>query len=551
MFSRISERYMHITRWILTIGWIILIISLFYDPFSPRLTKDYAVFGPSVANTCFAFQGKCQPLTPYPLGARIFWGMVVPASILILLIFGHEAWRRICPLSFLSQIPRALGWQKKRVIQEKSWLYRNYLYFQFGLLFLGLNIRLLLVNSDRFLLGIFLLLTIGSAIVVGFLYGGKTWCHYFCPMAPVQMVYSEPSGLLGSVAHMATSNKITQSMCRTIDSSGQEKSVCVACKSPCIDIDAEHSYWKNINRPDRQLLYYAYVGLAIGFYVYFGLYSGNWHFLSGGVWNETNQLNTLFAPGFYLAGQEIPIPKLIAVPLTLATFSSATYIMGLCAEKYYRRDRKRRKHPLTPEQLHHHTFSVATFIAFNCLFFLGVRPTLGWLPGIIPDVVSWGAIASSSLWLAKALQRSAQKYSRERDGYLLRRQLKKLPLNLDEFLKGRSLEQLNPDELSALAGVLPNFTNQYRLQVYTGVLCEAFANKNVTIKSCLKEFQGLRQKLQIDDLEHLKILDKLREEQPQLFSIDEAASNDYTVVRSNKVGSHEDPTIISSRKSLK
>jgi polyferredoxin len=60
-----------------------------------------------------------------------------------------------------------------------------------------------LVNSDRLLLGLFLLLTIASAITVGFLYGGKTWCNYICPMAPVQMVYSEPSGLLTSVAHTA------------------------------------------------------------------------------------------------------------------------------------------------------------------------------------------------------------------------------------------------------------------------------------------------------------------------------------------------------------
>jgi hypothetical protein len=42
------------------------------------------------------------------------------------------------------------------------------------------------------------------------------------------------------------------------------------------------------------------VGLVIGFYVYFGLYSGNWQFLFGGVWNETNQFSTLFAPGFYI-----------------------------------------------------------------------------------------------------------------------------------------------------------------------------------------------------------------------------------------------------------
>ncbi|NJN86520.1 MAG: hypothetical protein HC881_09665 [Leptolyngbyaceae cyanobacterium SL_7_1] len=42
-------------------------------------------------------------------------------------------------------------------------------------------------------------------------------------MAPVQIVYSEPSGLLGSPAHTAPPKTITQSMCRTIDRNGAEK----------------------------------------------------------------------------------------------------------------------------------------------------------------------------------------------------------------------------------------------------------------------------------------------------------------------------------------
>ena len=544
MFSQISERYMHIVRYVLTIAWFILIVSLFYDPVSANLTETNAIFGSSVADACFEFQGQCQPLTPYPIGARIFWGMVVPSSILILLIFGHEAWRRICPLSFLSQIPRALGIQKKRIVSENSWLHRNYLYLQFGLLFLGLNIRLLLVNSDRFLLGLFLLLTIGSAIAVGFLYGGKTWCNYFCPMAPVQMIYSEPSGLLTSVAHTAPPRTITQSMCRTTDNS-REKSACIACKSSCIDIDAEHSYWKGIERRDRQLVYYAYIGLAIGFYLYFGLYSGNWQLLSSGVWHETNQLKTLFAPGFYINELAIPIPKLIAVPLTLTVFSTATYFIGIWAEKKYQRYRKRIKKPLTLEQLRHHTFSVATFVAFNSLFFLGVRPTLGWLPGILPNIITWMAIVASSLWLAKAMGRSIQKYSRERDGHLLRRQLSKLPIDLSEHLKG-SIEELNPDELSALAMVLPDFTSKYRLQMYKGMLYEAIQNKNVSVFSSCQEFRGLRQKLHINDSEHQMILEQLLLEHSEL-NAHVRRFHDDTVLRSPKPSCGEDLTIISSR----
>ncbi|MCU0537386.1 MAG: 4Fe-4S binding protein [Hydrococcus sp. Prado102] len=536
MFAKIPERYMHVIRWGLTLGWLVLIASLFYDPISAQLTEPNKLFGSS--DTCFEFQGECRQLTPYPLGARIFWGMVVPLSIITLLVFGHEAWRRICPLSFISQIPRALGWQRKHLVKENSWLHRNHSYLQMGLLFLGLNIRLLFVNSDRVLLGIFLLFTILSAITVGFLYGGKTWCNYFCPMAPVQKIYSEPSGLLSSIAHTAPPMSITQSMCRTVDKNGQEKSACVACKSPCMDIDAQNSYWNNIQQSDRKLLYYGYLGLVIGFYLYFWLYSGNWRFLSGGVWNETNQLATLLSPGFYNNGRTIPIPKLFAVPLTLTFFSSATYAIGLWIEKTSKRYNKRFKHPLPVVQVYHRLFVVFTFAAFNLLFFLGVRPTLGWLPPIVQQLLSWGAILASSLWLFKNWQRSAEQYAKERDGQLLRRQLNKLAVDFSQFLEGRSLEDLNPDELHALAKVLPGFTHQYRLQVYAGVLKEALEQRSTSPARSLKMFQSLRQELGINEQEHWQVLDKLCLENPNVFAshLQRVSEEEATVRRSFSQG---------------
>jgi hypothetical protein len=38
------------------------------------------------------FQGQCLFTFPYRMGARIFWGMVVPLVIFLLLVFGHEGW---------------------------------------------------------------------------------------------------------------------------------------------------------------------------------------------------------------------------------------------------------------------------------------------------------------------------------------------------------------------------------------------------------------------------------------------------------------------------
>ena len=50
-------------------------------------------------------------------------------------------------------------------------------------------------------------------------------------------------------------------------------------------------------------------------------------------------------------------------------------------------------------------------------------------------------VLASSLWLVKRWQRSAQRYNREREANLLQRQLKKLPLDLGQFLEGRSHHQ--------------------------------------------------------------------------------------------------------------
>ncbi len=214
MFIKISGKNIERTQLLLVVGWLILIVSLFYDPISTYLTQPDRLFGPSSGDLCFQFQGECQPFITYGLGPRIFWGMIIPLIIISLLTFGHELWRSVCPLSFLSQIPRKLGIQRKYIIHKNSWLGRNHYYLQFALLFIGLNIRLLLINSDRLLLGLFLLLTIFCAIIVGFLWDGKTFCNYFCPFACVEYIFSEPSGVFQLETDTKKVLPMSQSACR-------------------------------------------------------------------------------------------------------------------------------------------------------------------------------------------------------------------------------------------------------------------------------------------------------------------------------------------------
>ncbi|GCA69804.1 hypothetical protein MiYa_01334 [Microcystis aeruginosa NIES-2519] len=534
MFAQIPERSMHYLRWVVTIAWLILIFSLFFDPISAKLTDSNNLASPLRVDpdVCIKVQGVCLPQSSYQLGAPIFWGIVVPSGIFILLVFGHELWRRICPLSFLSQIPRALGKQRQKKQTDKSgkvrseiykvpknsWLARNYLYLQFSLLFLGLCGRILFYDSDRLVLGSFLILTILAAIFVGYWYGGKSWCNYFCPMSPVQRIYGEPRGLLNSTAHEDSRSGITQSMCRIVREDGSEQSACVACQSPCIDIDAERSYWDEINNSDRRWLYYGYFGLVFGYFIYYYLYAGNWDYYFSGAWaRDENQLESLFKPGFYLAGQAIAIPKLVAVPLTLAICTFLGYFLGKKVENAYKVDRIRKKSPLTTEIIRHRVFTVGTFLIFNFFFIFGGRPFINLLPKFWHYLASILLAVLSSLWLYRTWMRDPSRYQREGLAGRLRKQLGKLGLDTAKYLDGRSLEALHADEVYVLAKILPDFTHQKRLKAYKAVLKEALEEGYTDFGHSLEILQQMRLELTITEAEHQAILTELGVESAELL----------------------------------
>uniref|UniRef100_B8HN87 Cyclic nucleotide-binding protein n=1 Tax=Cyanothece sp. (strain PCC 7425 / ATCC 29141) TaxID=395961 RepID=B8HN87_CYAP4 len=546
MFHQTPERTMHRVRWVLASAWLILIFSLLYDPISFQLTDaaaDWSLLQTDPAK-CIPVQNKCASEVPYGLGAPIFWGMIVPAGVFILLFFGHELWRRICPLSFLSQIPRALGWQRQierkdsksgkvryelAKVRKDSWLAKNYFYVQFGWLFIGLCGRILFFNSDRLMLALWLLGTIAAAIAVGYFYGGKSWCQYFCPMAPVQKVYAEPAGLLTSKGH-ASEQTITQSMCRIVDGEGKEQSACVACQNPCIDIDSERSYWEGIKQPESKFLYYGYLGLAFGYFTYYYLYAGNWDYYFSGIWARSeNQLAALFNPGFYLFDTPIPIPKLLAVPLTLALSTLGGYLIGRAGEKAYTRLIRRTRPQLKPEDIQHQIFTLCTFVVFNFFFIFGGRPYLTLLPTWLESLFDALLLCASSLWLYQTWRRNPDLYSRESFASRFRKQLSKLNLNIGQFLEGRSLQDLNPHEVYVLAKVLPGFTREKRYEAYKGVVRDALAEGYVNSSSSLQMLEQMRQELEIPVEDHRKVLAELGVEDPKLLCPDEQRNRENLV----------------------
>ena len=143
MFHQIPESHMHRIRWLFAIGWIVLIASMFYDPISTILTDPSNLHSHFHLDSqaCIQVQGECLPQTPYKLAPRIFWSAVVPAAIFIIFVFGHETWRRICPLSFFSQLARKLDRQRRQKVIDSgivryeliqispdSWLGKYHLY---------------------------------------------------------------------------------------------------------------------------------------------------------------------------------------------------------------------------------------------------------------------------------------------------------------------------------------------------------------------------------------------------------------------------------------
>ncbi|NJM99419.1 MAG: 4Fe-4S binding protein [Phormidesmis sp. RL_2_1] len=221
---------MHVIRWAIFLAWGLLIVSLFYDPFSAVLTEptnhwswlaDDTIAVSTDPTQCVSAQGYCIPLATYAIGTRVFWGMVVPSAIFVVLVLGHEFWRRICPLYFFSQLPRALGVKPLLNIERHTWLQNNHFYVQFVLFFVGITARILLINSVRPVMGLFLIATLLCAAAVVALYGGRSWCHYVCPFGMVQTVFTGPRGLLDSAAHQAPPYSLTQSMCRTVAAQGE------------------------------------------------------------------------------------------------------------------------------------------------------------------------------------------------------------------------------------------------------------------------------------------------------------------------------------------
>jgi hypothetical protein len=548
MLYKTSERKMRLVRTVLLVAWFVLIASLFWDPLTPSLTAPDNLKSPFHLGSATAFvQGKQLPAEPYEMGNRIFWTMVLPLVPMFLMVFGHETWRRLCPLSHFSQIPHMLGWQRQTkrlnrnsgrvervlaLLPSEAWLSRNHYYFQFGFLALGVCARILFNNSNRYaLVGTFAFIIL-FALIVGLIYGGKTWCNYLCPISVIQDIYTGPGGLFDSKAHI-TPAPVGQSMCRAPGPSS-DRSICVGCTTNCPDVDLENSYWRTLESDQKRFMYYGFFGLVFAFYTYYFVYSGGWSYYMTGAWtHEGGQLSKLLAPGFYIADTAIPIPKIIAAPLYFIVCIAVAYGMFVLIERGYARFAAWRGQPLSKARLRHHMLTVCALLTFNLFYVFAGRPNILLMPPWAARLIDILIVFVSVVWLGRSLARDADIYRRERSARSLRDQLVRMGFRSEDVLEGRPIDQLSADEIYVLAKTLPNFTVAQKRDAYRAILTEALESGHTRSSESLKLLGDVREQLGLTDADHHAITEAVGVLDPALLDPEARGSVELQVRREN------------------
>ncbi|HEY5920797.1 MAG TPA: cyclic nucleotide-binding domain-containing protein [Kofleriaceae bacterium] len=438
-------------------------------------------------------------------GNRLLWTVCIAALPFFWMTVGYHVWRRICPLAVAGQLGRLLGRPGARRMGD--WMGKHYLLVQLGLMIVALSLRLVVTNGSALGLAVFLGVVVLAAVVVSFIYGGKTWCNFICPVGLVEKIYTEPSrSSTGAAADL-------NSQCAP----------CVACKKHCPDIDLEQGYWKEATDAQgraRRIAYYAWPGIVVAFYAYYFLARGDWSYYFDGRWAYEREPLWL-SPGFYFAPE---IPRVVAAPLTLIGFGLASFVVFAALERAILAMRKlpagapkMEAAGFTPAtgsdeqkqqavaRVRHGVLAFAGLVAFNAFYCFAGQPTLQKLPAWV--VTGWGLVVvfSSTAIFMRRLGRREDEYVQEKFA--------------QKILKKWEWGDAPPsDDLKDIYLLHTERTKQReaRLRAYKETVRELVADGLVT-RSELTILDSLRAQLGVTDKDHQKILGELSAEERQLF----------------------------------
>jgi hypothetical protein len=427
-----------------------------------------------------------------PVAGRLTWSVVVASLPLFIVLIGYHNWRRICPLAFFSHIGVLTRRPGRRRIS--SAVERYYCFIPFATFFVALWLRLIWTNGDGVAIAVFFLLLSLCAIAVGFVFTGKSWCNYICPVSFIEKIYTEPRGL------------------RDTPNSQCEK--CTACKTACPDINEETGYWKEIDSTPKRFVYFAYPGLVFGFYLYFFLKAGSWEYFFGGSWmNEPGLLGHAFESGTdaTLAGfYFLPwVPRAAAAALTLAICAMLSLGGFLLIDRMFVAWSGRGSRTVDASRVRNISFGLAAFTAFVTFYSFAGQPILReveWLPPYTNLLV----VVVATLLLVRRVARTRERFTEQS---LARSIIKHWswpdtppPTNLhDAYVinAARSTER----------------RNRYAemLNIYQDAVSEILADGIVT-RSEGQQLEMLRDQLGIRPADHERVMARLADEERVLLT---------------------------------
>jgi hypothetical protein len=168
------------------------------------------------------------------------------------------------------------------------------------------------------------------------------------------------------------------------------------------------------------LAVHGYAGRVSGFYFYFYVQSGTWHYYFSGAWTrQPDLLYTAFLPGYdqWTAGLFfLPVvPRALAAAVTLALCSLAAVLLFSQLERLVETWLRRREMRGDEARLRHITMTIAAFVAFVTFYSFAGAPTLRlvpWLHQLFHILV----VATATLFLARRLLRTPQAFTEETVG---------------------------------------------------------------------------------------------------------------------------------------
>jgi hypothetical protein len=436
-------------------------------------------------------------------GNRLVWTVAIAALPLFWMTVGFHVWRRICPLAVAGQIGRLLGRPGTRKMGD--FMSKHYVLVQLAIMIVALSLRLTVTNGSDVGLAMFLGVVILAAVITSFVFSGKTWCNFLCPVGLVEKLYTEPArSSTGAAAGMT-------SQCAP----------CVACKKHCPDIDLEQGYWKEATDRSRRIAYFAWPGIVAAFYTYYFLATGRWSYYFSGEWAYERELQAL-TPGFYFAPS---ISRAVAAPLTLVAFGAVSYLVFSALEAVIKRAR-RLPADATDEQkqrrairIRHGMIAFAGLVAFNAFYCFAGQPSLQKLPGWI--VTGWGLVvvfSSTAIFMRRV--------GRREDAYVQEKFAQKI-------LKKWEWGDAPPSEdLKDIYLLHTERTKQReaRLRAYKETVRELVADGLVT-RNELAILDSLRAQLGVSDKDHQKVIGELTAEERQLFDPAYQGSVEQRLVR--------------------